>query len=190
MRATVAILGLLAASAASAAVFHPVLPPVEHLDTEVSTNLAISAASRGSRECSFSLEFSGTASNNVEIAFGADANGDGALSSDEVGLSAGWDCGEWFVANAATGERLSAEASDGVHRLVGKIRLRKDGGVREIAFCDGEEALFPALSASAAEWSFPGGWNTVRLVGRGENVRSGERFQVTATCYGFVLRLQ
>ena len=58
-----------AAIAATATDIRPVLPPIEYLDTEVVTNVAVSA--QGSREYSFELTFSGTASNNVEIAFGA-----------------------------------------------------------------------------------------------------------------------
>ena len=177
------------ATAAAAADIWPVLPSVQHLDTEVVTNVAISAAAQGSREYAFELSFSGTASNNVEIAFGADADGDGALSSDEIGLSAGWDCGEWFVMNAVTDERVSVEAADGVHSLVGMIRLRTNGRVREISFGDGPATLFPALQSAARSWAFPVAWNMVRLVGRGENVRSGEQFHVTATSHGLMFRL-
>ena len=123
------------------------LPPVEHPDTEVVTNVAVSA--QGSREYAFELTFSGTASNNVEIAFGMDEDGDGNLSADKVGLSAGWDCGEWFVMNAATGERVSVSAAEGAHSLVGTICLRTGGRVREIAFRDGAAALFPLPQALA-----------------------------------------
>ena len=101
---------IILSSVATATDMRPVLPPVHHLDTEVVTNVAVSA--QGSREYAFELTFSGTASNNVEIAFGADTNGDGALSVDEIGFSAGWDCGEWFVMNSATGERAMASAAD------------------------------------------------------------------------------
>ena len=181
-------LAVFLATVASAADIRPVLPPVQHLDTEVVTNMAVSA--QGSREYSFELTFSGTASNNVEIAFGADADGDGALSVDEIGLSAGWDCGEWFVMNTATGERVSASAAEGAHSLVGTIRLRTGGRVREIAFRDGAAALFPTLRGAARAWAFPADWNMVRLVGRGENVRSGEQFHVTATSHGITLRLK
>ena len=166
----------------------PTLPQVEYPDTEVVTNVAVSAL--GSREYAFELTFSGTASNNVEIAFGADADGDGALSVDEIGLSAGWDCGEWFVMNAATGERAVSSAAEGAHSLVGMIRLRTGGCVREIAFRDGAEVLFLTLQGVARAWSFPAGWNMVRLVGRGENIRSGEQFYVTATSNGITLRLK
>ena len=179
---------IILSSVATATDMRPVLPPVHHLDTEVVTNVAVSA--QGSREYAFELTFSGTASNNVEIAFGADADGDGALSVDEIGFSAGWDCGEWFVMNSATGERAMASAAEGAHCLVGTIRLRTGGRVREIAFRDGEAALFPTLQGAARAWSFPAGWNMVRLVGRGENVRSGEQFHVAATSHGIMLRLK
>ena len=182
-------IAIFAAMVAAAADIRPVLPPVQHLDTEVVTNVAISAAAQGSREYSFELSFPGTASNNVEIAFGADADGDGALSSDEIGFSVGWDCGEWFVMNAATDERVSAEAADGAHSLVGMIRLRTNGRVREISFGDGSATLFPALQSAARSWTFPVGWNMVRLVGRGENVRAGEQFHVSASSHGLMFRL-
>ena len=180
---------VVATMASAAADIWPLLPPVQHLDTEVVTNVAIYAAAQGSREYAFELSFSGTASNNVEIAFGADADGDGALSSDEIGLSVGWDCGEWFVMNAGTDERVSVEAADGVHSLVGMIRLRTNGRVREISFGDGPATLFPALQSAALGWTFPVAWNMVRLLGRGENVRSGELFHVTATSHGLMFRL-
>ncbi len=99
------------AMVAAATDVRPVLPLVEHPDTEVVTNLVISTAAQGSREYAFELVFSGAASNNVEIAFGTDADGDGALSVDEIGLSAGWDCGEWFIMNAATGEQFHVTAT-------------------------------------------------------------------------------
>ncbi len=181
-------IAVILAAVASAADIRPVLPTVQQLDTEVVTNVAVSA--QGSREYAFELTFSGTASNNVEIAFGADADGDGALSVDEIGLSAGWDCGEWFVMNAATGERAVSSAAEGAHSLVGMIRLRTGGCVREIAFRDGAAVLFPTLQGAARAWSFPAGWNMVRLVGRGENIRSGEQFHVTATSHGISLRLK
>ena len=179
---------IILSSVTTATDMRPVLPPVHHLDTEVVTNVAVSA--QGSREYAFELTFSGTASNNVEIAFGADADGDGALSVDEIGFSAGWDCGEWFVMNSATGERAMASATEGAHCLVGTIRLRTGGRVREIAFRDGVAALFPMLHGAARTWAFPVDWNMVRLVGRGENVRSGEQFHVTATNHGLMFHLQ
>ena len=190
MRNAVLVIGLIAAATASAASVAPTLPPVEFLDTEVVTNVAISDVSREARRYAFSLSFVGSASNNVEIAFGTDTDGDGALSDEEVEFSAGWDCGEWFTSNAITGERLVAEGADGSHEFVGGVYLRADGRVRAAVFRNGVASLFPALAAAAKLWSFPATWNMVRLVGRGENIRSGERFYISATVPGFAIRLQ
>ena len=129
-------------------------------------------------------------SNNVEIAFGMDVDGDGTLCDDEVSLSAGWDCGEWFIMNVATGERFADIGANGPHELNGGILLRADGRVRSVAFCDDTTPLFNTLSISAKSWKFPAPWNTARLVGRGDNIRSGERFYMSATPQGFAIRLQ
>ena len=190
MKATILLLCAAAAGGASAANFAPTHPPVEFLDTEVATNVAISDVSQEARRYAFSLSFVGSASNNVEIAFGTDTDGDGALSDEEVEFSAGWDCGEWFTSNAITGERLVAEGADGSHEFVGGVYLRADGHVRAAVFRNGVTPLFPALAAAAKSWSFPAAWNMVRLVGRGENIRSGERFYISATVPGFAIRLQ
>ena len=190
MKNAVFAFALLAASTASAANFAPTLPPVEFLDTEVVTNVAISGVSQEARRYAFALSFVGSASNNVEIAFGTDTDGDGALSDEEAEFSAGWDCGKWFASNAITGERLVAEGADGFHEFVGGVHLRADGRVRAAAFRDGVTPLFPTLATAAKSWSFPAAWNMVRLVGRGENIRSGERFYISATVPGFAIRLQ
>ena len=188
MRATALILGVLAALSAFAADVYPTLPPVEFLDTEVVTNMSIPIPVQGGREYFFELAFAGSASNNVEIAFGEDADGDGVLSFEEVSLSAGWDCGEWFVENRTMDERISGPGGDYACELVGHVRLGANGRMREISFHDGASALFPALAASAKAWESPRDWNMVRLLGRGENVRTGERFHVVVTSRGLVFQ--
>ena len=95
----------------------PVLPSVEHLDTETVTNVPFTAWQEHLRHFTFKLAFDATPSNNVEMAFGTDgATGttgvspveDGTLSPDECDLVVGWDCGAWFVEEGATGERVTA----------------------------------------------------------------------------------
>lgn len=190
MRNVVLVLGLIAAATACAASVAPTLPPVEFLDTEVVTNAPIPSLAQETRRYTFSMAFTGTPSNNVEIAFGVDADHDGALADDEVALSAGWDCGEWFIENAKTGERLSAAGADGQHELLGGIVLCADGRTRSAALLDGPTPIFPSLPTTARSWTFPDAWDKVRLVGRGENIRTGERFFITATAQGFAIRLQ
>ena len=186
----VLLLGMIAAATVCMAGAAPALPSVEFLDTEVLTNVPIPSAAQKACKYTFSMAFNGTPSNNVEIAFGMDENGDGTLCDDEVALSAGWDCGEWFVMNAATGERLADAGANGPHELLGGILLRSDGCVRSAAFCDGTTPLFSTLPTSSKSWKFPASWNTARLVGRGDNVRIGERFHISAAPQGFAIRLQ
>ena len=190
MKNQILLTGVFLSATAFAANFAPTLQPVEFLDTEVATNVAISDVSQEARRYAFSLSFVGSASNNVEIAFGTDTDGDGALSDEEVEFSAGWDCGEWFTSNAITGERLVAEGADGPHEFVGAVYPHADGRGRAAVFRNGVASLFPALAAAVKLWSFPATWNMVRLVGRGENIRSGERFYISATVPGFAIRLQ
>ena len=190
MRNQILLTGVFLSATAFAANFAPTLQPVEFLDTEVATNVAISDVSQEARRYAFSLSFVGSASNNVEIAFGTDTDGDGALSDEEVEFSAGWDCGEWFIETAKTGERLSAAGADGQHELLGAIVLRADGRTRSAALLDGPTPIFPSLQTIARSWTFPDAWDMARLVGRGENIRTGERFFITATTHGFAIRLQ
>ncbi len=86
-----------AAFSAHAATSRMSLPPREHADTEVVTNVPFGAAMDRTGDFNFSLSFNGTPSNNVEMAFGVDANADGVLSVAETEMSIVWDCGEWKV---------------------------------------------------------------------------------------------
>ena len=103
----------------------PALSPSEFADTEVSTNFAFAVGERSNRRLVFSLELQTTPSNNVEIAIGCDANGDGRLSLDESDLTVGYDCGEWFVRSAEKDAVTSEAVSDaGTFRRVYEVRSR------------------------------------------------------------------
>ena len=178
----------------------PELPPVEYLDTETVTNVPFTAWQDHLRYFTFKLAFNATPSNNVEMAFGMDGstgttgilpvgNGsigttgvppveDGALSSDECDLVVGWDCGAWFVEDCATGERVTAAPTGGygAHELVVRVRLRRGGAIDNVCFLDNGAEVFAELAAAKPPWLHASGWNRLRLIGRGENVRAGERF--------------
>ena len=62
------------------------LPPVEKADAEVVTNVPLPALSRRAGRFAFSLGCHATPTNNVEIAFGADADEDGVLAPRETRL--------------------------------------------------------------------------------------------------------
>ncbi len=73
----------------------------QYADTEVSTNVAFAAWTERMFAFEYELDFDGTPSNNVQVAFGIDADGDGILAPEEERMAVGWDCGEWFVRNVA-----------------------------------------------------------------------------------------
>ena len=73
------------------------LAPSTYADTEVSTNVPCALDLPSLKQYRLALGLVGTPSNNVEVALGHDADGDGALSLDETALSLAWDCGEWMV---------------------------------------------------------------------------------------------
>lgn len=163
----------------------PVLPPVADADTETVTNVAFAAWEQGLREFRFDLAFTGTASNNVEMAFGTDADGNGELSDGEVAVRAGWDCGELFIADNATGERFAEASAAGAHVFSCVCGMRSSGRIVNVAFADSGAAVFPGLAAAKPAWLHSVGWNMVRLTGRGENVRGGERFSAKTASSGF-----
>ncbi len=68
----------------------PALPSVAHADTEVVTNVPFAAWQEHVGKFTFTLACNATASNNVQVAFGKDADGDGELSLAESELIAGW----------------------------------------------------------------------------------------------------
>ena len=112
-------------SACSFAVEVGALPQSEFADTEVSTNFTFGVGAVANRRLVFTLELQASPSNNVEVAIGCDANGDGHLSLDESGLTVGYDCGEWFVRSAEKDAVTSAVVSDtGTFRRVYEIRSR------------------------------------------------------------------
>ena len=101
------------------------LPGAAFPDTEVSTNFPLVVGAVANRKLVFTLELQASPSNNVEVAIGCDADGDGHLSIDESGLTVGYDCGEWFVRSAAKDAVTTAAVSDaGTFRRVYEVRSR------------------------------------------------------------------
>ena len=168
----------------------PVLPPVVNADTETVTNVAFTAWEQGLREFRFDLEFTGTPSNNVEMAFGTDADGNGELSDGEVAVLAGWDCGELFIANNATEERFTEASTTGAHVFSCVCEMRSNGRVVNVACSNDSSTVFLDLATAKPTWLHSLDWNMVRLTGRGENVRVGERFSAKITPSGFFFRLR
>ena len=101
---TVLCLGLAMAVHASALVLVPSLPEAVRPDAEVSTNIALNVNAARLQTLTFSVEFESCVTNEVLVALGADADGDGDLSVDEADIVFGCDCGAWYRADLRTGE--------------------------------------------------------------------------------------
>ena len=80
------------------------LPPSEFADTEVSTNIAFAVERSAMTRIEFTVALDATPTNNVEVAIGTDANGDGNLSVEESAYAFGYDCGSWFERSQSKSE--------------------------------------------------------------------------------------
>ena len=144
----------------------PVLPPVEHIDTESTTNVPFTAWQEHVGKFKFSLTCRTTATNNVQFAFGRDADDDGILSLEESDLVVGWDCGKWFVQGGYDAERIEAAVGMGDRQtLAWTVRLspRTATPVSVTAAVDGT----PAFGGVDAGMFYRKNWNMFRLTGRG-----------------------
>ena len=98
-----------ATSAALPRVFEvSTLPQDDRADTEVATNVALNVDAARLERLTFSVAFESCGTNEVLVAVGADADGDGELSVDEVDVVFGCDCGAWYRADMRTGETAAA----------------------------------------------------------------------------------
>lgn len=182
--------GVVAALMTALAALAAPLPQPAFADAGACTNVALSALS-ASGELSFSLSFVPGASNNVEVAFGADLDGNGVLAPDERRMAAGWDRGAWFMRGADGGTALQTAQSPGGGPNEFKWRLRLKGGrlpSRLSATVDGA-SVFLDISSSPPAWLYESTWNMACVIVRGADV-GGEMGEVKAVIDGTVLKLR
>ena len=134
------------------------------LDTESSVCVRITNAVPGQLEFSFSASFAATPSNNVSVAVGEDADGDGELSFGETDVVVGWDCGRYFWDRPRTGDRYEGSPTAGdAERAVSYVcRMPGRGGSVSSVYINGEAQAIPAL-----EWGWRASWNMLRVTRRG-----------------------
>lgn len=208
MRTLIAAYCLAAAGVASARPIEPArLPIPAHADTEVSQSYPCVFAKRTPVSFKAWLEFESTPTNNVELAFGTDADGDGTLSARETRMVFGWDCGNWVVRGAER-RRDSQVSSDGndsdpwnglscrrevaaavttnSHKsatwdfaLAGNGRASLDVG-------ENGESVFGGLRANPPSWVFDRSWDTLRVTVRGVGVPE-ERVRVDVRTAGVMI---
>ena len=99
----VVLISLASSPALAARVDVPSLPPSPHADTEAATNLPLRVNAAALQSLTLSVSFGTCETNEVLVAIGADADGNGDLSLDEAALAYGFDCGAWYRADLRTG---------------------------------------------------------------------------------------
>ena len=147
-------------------------------DTEASTNVPPPACGGDPHVFGFTLEFNGTVSNAVDVAFGVDADGDDALAPEETRLVMGWDCGEWFMRNETGGEEMIAPASvvAGPQSLRVSIRAGRGGRVSAVDIRADDVPLFAALSSVPPAWLHDCSWNLCRIASHGVDAHDASFF--------------
>ncbi len=178
--ACVVALALLGAAGAALSAFaRPIvittLPMSPFADTEVSTNVVIHESRTDVRSVQIHFQLEGTPTNNLEIAFGCDANTNGVLDVWEIETVYGWRAGRYFVENVRAWERIEAETA--VNALCGVLDVHLEHGPdfaprRFTATCGGETAFAGLSTTPPPAWLFRREWNMARVVRRGAGTPS------------------
>ena len=170
---------------AAVAVTVPIPSPSPYADTESVTNVTFRAGTSGDNVFALSLELDASLSNNVEVAFGCDANGNGTLDDSETAFAVGWDCGEWFFRDIVADIADSCTGACGRKKLDWDLRLDKSLVPKTLHAQAGGLALPFTMTATMYNPS----WNVARVTVRGlGNADAALKFG--ATTLPLVLRLR
>ena len=179
MKALLLVAGAFFASAAFARqIVIPTLPVSPFADTEVSTNVVIHGSRtdvRDVRNVQINFQLEGTPTNNLEIAFGCDANTNGVLDVSEIETVYGWRGGRYFIETVRAWERIETPAAASALCGVIDIQLQNDKHFVPRSFaatCGGESAFVSLSTTPPPAWLFRNEWNMVRVVRRGAGTPS------------------
>lgn len=150
-------------------------------DTEISTNIAFSIGDVRVSKLGFTLDFDATSSNNVQVAFGKDVDGDGSLAMEEQQMVVGWDCGRWLVC----GEETFAcdAATTNAHKVFAWTGTASVGRMRTLGISENDRALEFGLPVPYPDWTYDREWDLIRITVRGIDA-ARERFWVKTTKIG------
>ena len=152
----------------------PSLPEPSFFDGEVSRCYPFDQSGIGSIWIDLSATFTGTASNNLEIAFGQDADRDGELSLRETDLILGWSCGHYFLERFKASEvyeETSVGANDFARSLGWNSRVRRDGRTLSLVLTNECGVAFVDVLSSPPSWIYDTRWNRMRITARGVATR-------------------
>ena len=163
----VVVICALACATASGAVM-PQLPESQFAGTEVWTNVPCTQLLSGVRELEVVIDFAGTESNCVQVAFGCDIDGDGDLSWNEADVSLGWSAGDYFIEDVKGGRRFpeAASVTNSMHRIELRAALGENGGKSASVMCDAA-AKFAEVLGGELQWLYRRDWNLAKVTRRG-----------------------
>ena len=153
----------------------PTQPVSPYLDTEVSTNFALHAGRTDTWGFDLRIQIAGAPTNDLEVAFGVDANTNGVLEVEEIETVYGWRGGRYFVENVPAWEWIEVEAITNVLCGVCDIHLENNASVvpkRFAATCGGVAAFGGLATTPPPAWLFKREWDMVRVVRRGAGIPS------------------
>ena len=143
------------------------LPPWETADTEVSTNCPFALEQSNVRHFRFRLDCIGTPSNNVQVAFGRDANTNGVLEISETGLAVGWDCGQWVLRGFTTNDwSVIGVTTNEAKTLEFDLSVGR-GRPKRISVSENGVPFAWTLPAKLPPWMYSKDWDMLRLTVRG-----------------------
>ena len=163
----VVAMSLVAAALGAATVAVAPLPTPEFADTEVATNVAFNVGRSDTKTFEVRIEFSGTVSNNVQIAFGRDRDSDGDLAPEESDLVLGWRRGRYFVEDVAESRRVFAESAETADGRFLTMRVATDEAFRPktVSFRTESGACFDDVGVP--DYLFSTNWNLAKVTRRG-----------------------
>lgn len=162
------------------------LPAWVFADTEVSTNVPFAFPQVNVKHFFLSMELAGTPSNNVQVAFGRDANTNGVLEVEEAGFAIGWDCGRWKVRGGLGGlgslEWGAEEVTTNRVKVLDVDLHVANAKGRRIVSAENGVALDWGEDRKLPRTMYDNSWDTLRLTVRGvdpadESLRAAVRVE-------------
>ena len=133
-------------------------------DTEATTNVVFDAGGEDARLFRLSVELSATESNSVDVAFGRDMDGNGALDRHETDVVVGWDSGEWFFRDRRARVEMREARPSGSRKLDWRLSLDENLKATSLSATDTDGIVF---SGVVPPTMFDTNWNMIRITVRG-----------------------
>ena len=150
--------------------------PPQHTGWEASQDVPLPPRQAETRFFKAEITFTATLTNNVQMAFGKDADKDGRLPAEEASATVGWDRGAWFILSDNLLHKFTCvpqDASTTTSRtLKMSVRLSADGTPLSLTFKDGNGVplAFDGLEGIPS-WISPKLWDMAALTARGWDAR-------------------